>query len=110
MQPCCGITWWGSSSRWLAALGNFSSRCLLFHHRTIDPECLENPRPEWAEVNRGSCAPLGSSVDRALHWVRCRLRGQVRSASTCCEMPVDDASCEIRNRGIRRVSNLQTVL
>src|SRR5580698_4076794 len=41
----------GSSSRCSAARGGLLSRCTLTggSHRTIDPLCLENPRPARAE-------------------------------------------------------------
>src|SRR5216683_4494348 len=50
MQPCCGITWWGSSSRCSAAREPILSRCTEWKRSSDDrPPCLENPRPEGAE-------------------------------------------------------------
>jgi len=45
-----------------------------------------------------SSALLVASVDWAVYWVRCRLRGQLRSASTWCQKPPGVSLCDSRDR------------
>jgi hypothetical protein len=76
----------GSSSRCSAARGGLLSRCTLTggSHRTIDPLCLENPRPAGAEptLTENVASPFQAEPRQSLQAAKklddfVRLRGEI---------------------------------
>src|SRR5438105_13910119 len=99
----------GSSSR--CSAGGLLSRCTLTgrSHRTIDPLCLENPRPAGAEptLTENVASPFHAEPRQLNQFVFCVVLSQVSKSQSALHIYPVDRNMESFDLGMNDTAEMQ---